>query len=142
MCYPGLRFKIGSLQKEMNMVYRALPFFVIVMALALFLGRTGLADETKRAEKGDTHEGTVVSVTGDKLIMKSKAKAGEEAIEHTHKLADNAKVTCDGKECKLEDLKQGQKIRVTTKKGDKEIAIKVEALEKKTRFGRDDDTDK
>ena len=139
MCYPGLRFKIGSLQKEMNMVYRALPFFVMVMALALFVGRTGLADETK---KGDTHEGTVVSVTGDKLIMKSKAKAGEEAIEHTHKLADNAKVTCDGKECKLEDLKPGQKIRVTTKKGDKEIAIKVEALEKKTRFGRDDDTDK
>ena len=116
------------------MLYRALPMFLVAVALVLFVGAPALADE----QKGETHEGTVVSVTGDKLIMKSKAKEGEEATEHTHKLADNAKVMCDGKVCKLEDLKPGQKIRVTTKKGDKETAIKVEALDKNRSFEKDE----
>jgi hypothetical protein len=117
------------------MVYRAVLLFLVALALALFVG-SGVAEE--KANKGETHEGTVVSVTADKLIMKTTPKAGEEAVEHTHKLADRAKVTCDGKECKLEDLKPGQKIRVTTKKGDKETAIKVEALDKNEKFGRGD----
>jgi hypothetical protein len=43
---------------------------------------------------------------------------------------------------KLEDLKPGQKIRVTTKKGDKEIAIKVEALDKNERFEKRTDRDR
>ena len=116
------------------MVYRALPFFTIAVALALFVSARGLAEDAK---KGDTHEGTVVSVAGNKLIMKMKAKAGEEAAEHTHIIADDAKITCDGKECKIDDLKPGQKIRVTTKKGDKETAVKVEALDKNEKFGRD-----
>ena len=81
-------------------------------------GTTVLAAEDKVVQQGDTHEGTVVSVTADKLVMKGKAKDGEEVKEHTHILADNAKVMCDGKECKLAELKKGQKIRVTTKKGD------------------------
>jgi hypothetical protein len=128
------------------MVYRALPLFVAALALVLFVGapvRAGNPNkpDDKSAEKGETHEGTVVSVTGDKLIMKAKAKDGQEAIEHTHKLADNARVTCDGKECKLEDLKPGQKIRVTTKKGDKEMATKVEALDKNERFEKLTDKD-
>jgi hypothetical protein len=122
------------------MVYRALPLCVAALALFLFVG-AGKANDDKSAEKGETHEGTVVSVTGDKLIMKAKAKDGQEAIEHTHKLADSARVTCDGKECKLEDLKPGQKIRVTTKKGDKEMALKVEALDKNERFEKLTDKD-
>ena len=125
------------------MVYRALPLFVAALALVLFVGapvRAGKPDD-KSAAKGETHEGTVVSVAGAKLIMKAKAKDGQEAIEHTHKLADNARVTCDGKECKLEDLKPGQKIRVTTRKGDKEMATKVEALDKNERFEKLTDKD-
>jgi len=116
-------------------MYRAIPFFFVAVALAFFVDARAGADEAK---KGDTHEGTVISVTGDKLIMKTKAKEGEEAAEHTHKIADNAKITCDGKVCKLDDLKPGQKIRVTTKKGDKETAVKVEALDKNERFGQRD----
>jgi hypothetical protein len=123
------------------MVYRAMPFFVTAVALALFVS-AGLRAEDKPGDKGETHEGTVVSVTGDKLIMKAKAKDGQEAAEHTHKLAENGKVMCDGKDCKLEDLKPGQKIRVTTKKGDKEIAIKVEALDKNERFEKSPDRDR
>jgi co-chaperonin GroES (HSP10) len=115
------------------MVYRVLAVLLVAVAMAMFSGSLVLADE----QKGETHEGTVVSVTDGKLVMKTQAKVGEEAMEHTHKLADNAKVTCDGKACKLDDLKPGQKIRVTTKKGDKETAIKIEALDKNTKFGRD-----
>jgi hypothetical protein len=122
------------------MVYRALPLFLVALALALFVGTSVLAEEAKgtpddkTAEKGETHEGTVVSVTAEKLVMKIKAKDGEEAVEHTHKVADNAKVMCDGKDCKIDDLKPGQKIRVTTKKGDKETAVKIEALDKNEKF--------
>ena len=126
------------------MVYRTLPLLLVAVALALFAGTPLRADDTKKpdadktAERGDAHDGTVVNVTADKLVMKSKAKDGEEAVEMTHKLADNAKVTCDGKECKLEDLKPGQKIRVTTKSGDKTIAVRVEALDKNEKFEKPD----
>ena len=41
-----------------------------------------------------------------------------------------AKMTCDGKECKLEDLKKGTKVKVTTKKGDEKTALRIEAKTK------------
>jgi hypothetical protein len=62
-----------------------------------------------------------------------KSREGKE--EHTHTLAPSATVTCDGKQCKLEDLKPGMRIRVTTKRGDKTTAIRVDALEKGKDFG-------
>jgi ribosomal protein S17 len=133
-------------ERERIMVYRTLPFFVVALALALLVGAPLRADEKKAdvdkaSDRADMHEGTVVSVTADKLVMKGKTKDGEEAVEHTHTLADNAKVTCDGKECKLEDLKPRQKVRVTTKKGDKTVAIKVEALDKNEKFEKSDGKD-
>ena len=33
--------------------------------------------------------------------------------EHSHEVVKDAKITCDGKECKLSDLKAGTRIRVT-----------------------------
>ena len=108
------------------MVYRMLPLFLLALALALLLNAPVVAEE-----KGDTHEGTVVSVSGDKLVMKADDK------EHEHTVAKTAKITCDGKECKLEDLKPGQKIRVTTKKGDKTTATKIQALDKNTEFEKE-----
>jgi hypothetical protein len=127
-------------ERKRIMLYRAVTLFLATLALALFVGTPVLADDAKKvsgekaASKADTHEGTVVRVTADTLVMKGKAKNGEKAKEHSHTLADKAKVTCDGKECKLETLKPDQKIRVTTKKGDKEIAIIVEALDKNEKF--------
>ena len=48
---------------------------------------------------------------------------------HVTLVSADAKVTGpDGKDCKLEDLKKGQRIRVTTKEGDKKVATRVEAL--------------
>ena len=35
---------------------------------------------------------------------------GKDAKEHTCDVAKDAKITCDGKECKLGDLKKGVKV--------------------------------
>ena len=49
-------------------------------------------------------------------------------------MAADVKVTCDGKECKIKELKPGMKIRVTTKKDDKKAATRIEALDKNEDF--------
>ncbi len=73
----------------------------------------------------NTHDGQVVSITGDKLVM-----TGADGKEHSHKISDHTKVCCDTKECKASDLKAGMKIRVTTKRGDKGVVTEIEALDK------------
>ena len=63
-------------------------------------------------EKAGTHEGKVVKVDGTKLTMTDK----EGKNQHTHTIPADAKITLDGKEAKLEDLKVGAKVKVTTEK--------------------------
>jgi hypothetical protein len=123
------------------MMYRMAPLSLVALALALFVGASALADDTKAADQGKTHDGTVISVTAEKLVMKDTAKNGVEAKEATYRLADNAVVTCDGKKCKLAELKADQKIRVTNQKGDNETIVKVEALNKNEKFEKRDDKD-
>jgi len=67
------------------------------------------------------HEGKVVSMTGDKLTT----TCGE-GKQHCHTMAKDAKVTNDGHEGKLSDLKAGTQVRVTTHKDDKTVATAVE----------------
>lgn len=110
------------------MIYRMLP--LAALALALFVGAPALA--AKDADES-THDGKVVSIDGDKMVM-----TGKDGKEHAHTLAADLKVTCDGKECKLKDLKPGMKIRVTTKKDDKKAATRIEALDKNDEFGKRD----
>ena len=69
-----------------------------------------------------THDGKVVSVTGDKLTTTCS-----EGQEHCHTVAKDAKVTCDGKPSKAADLKAGMHVRVTTKKDDKTVATAIES---------------
>jgi len=109
------------------MVYRIIPRFLAALALVLFVAAPLAAAD--KADQANTHEGKVVSVKGDKLVMTDK-----DGKEHSHTLSADAKVTCDSKACKAEDLKPGQKIRVTTKKGDAKIAVQVEALDKNDKF--------
>jgi hypothetical protein len=45
-------------------------------------------------------------------------------------------VTRDGTVCKAEDLKAGNKIRVTTKKDDRHIATGIESLDKHAEFAK------
>jgi GH24 family phage-related lysozyme (muramidase) len=74
-------------------------------------------------------DGTVVSVTGNKLTMTNK-----EGKEHSHTLAANVTVTCDGKTCTVADLKAGMRIRVTTDTADRQAATRIEALDKDIAF--------
>lgn len=83
----------------------------------------------KNATFGNSHDGKLVS-----MDAKSFEMTGQDGKKHSHTLASNAKVTCDGKPCKLSDLKAGMKIRVTTSPSDKNSAVKVQALDKDTDF--------
>jgi hypothetical protein len=55
------------------------------------------------------HEGTVVSMTGDKLTTNCC-----DGKQHQHTVAKDAKVTCDGHASKASDLKAGTCVHVTT----------------------------
>jgi len=77
-----------------------------VFALLAFAGAPALAAD-------DTHEGKVVKVEAGKLTMTDKA-----GKEHSHTISKDVKITVDGKEAKLEDLKPGQQITVTMNKKD------------------------
>ena len=51
----------------------------------------------------------------------------DSAKEHILTVAKDARISCDGKECKLEDRKKGAKVKVTTEgKGEKAMATKIE----------------
>src|SRR5262245_30333952 len=99
------------------MLYRVLSLLLLGATLAVFLGAPLAAQE--KAGK-NTHEGTFVSAKGNDFTMEDKA-----GKEHKHTLAPDGKVLdLGGKECKLDDLKKGQRIRVTTKEGDMKTATK------------------
>ena len=100
------------------MVYRILPLFVATLALILLAGAPALAADE------DTHEGLVVSAGAGKLIMTDK----DGKNEHTHNVSPDARITCGGKECKLDDLKKGYKVKVTVKKQEgKDQVTKIDA---------------
>jgi hypothetical protein len=97
--------------------------FVALSALALFAWAGSVSAEEKPGV-GGAHEGTVVSVGEGKLTMTGKAGSDE----HTHTVAIDVKVTVDGKEGKLADLKKGDKIKVTeTDKDGKKMVTRIEA---------------
>jgi len=77
----------------------------------------------------NTHDGKVVSITDSKLVMTDKA-----GKEHAHTVSADTQVCCDAAECKLSDLKSGMKIRVTTHKSDKNVAVAIEALDNNAEF--------
>jgi hypothetical protein len=87
------------------------------------------------AADDDTHTGKVVSAGNNKLTMTDK----DGKKEMTHSVAADAVITCDGKACKLEDLKKGITVKVTTKKDDKTVAI---AIEGNTKEDKDKDKNK
>jgi len=87
------------------------------------------AASDKKESTSNTFEGNVVSLNGNKLVIKSK-----EGLTYSRTLADDIKVTRDGKACKAEDLKAGSQIRVTTKKDDRNVAMGIECLEKNREF--------
>lgn len=114
-----------------RMNYRMFSPSAMVLALFVAIAPAFADDNAKDAEaaKEATHVGKVVSITGAKLVMTNKA-----GKEHTHALTADAKVTCDGKACKAEDLKAGTKIRVTTQTNDAKSVTRIEAIDKNKSF--------
>ena len=102
-------------------------FLLAALAIGLFVSATALAGEEV---KDSTHDGKLVSITGDKLVM----TAGKEGKEHSHTLARDVKLTLDGKACQAADLKAGTRIRVTTRGADKQLATRIEGLDKNPDF--------
>jgi len=90
--------------------------------------RQGRDQVAKDADKS-THDGKVVSIADDNLVMSGKGDS-----EHSHALTADIKFTCDGKVCKREDIKAGMRIRVTTKKDDKHTVSLIESLSKNDDF--------
>lgn len=99
--------------------------FVLAAAVALvaWMNPVRAEDAKEGGAKPGTHSGKVDKVDGNKLMM-----TGKDGSKHTHTIPADAKITCDGKACKLADLKPGQEVSVTAeKKGDKVVITKIEA---------------
>jgi len=75
------------------------------------------------------YRGMIVSIAGDKLVASDR-----DGRARSNTLAPDAVVTCDGKTCGIGDLREGMKIRVTTKEDARSVAIRIEALDKIERF--------
>jgi hypothetical protein len=100
---------------------RLVPLSLLALAVALYFNAPVRADD-----QGNTHDGKFVLAEGaNRFIMTAK-----DGTRHEHTLAPDAKVTCDGRACKLSDLKEGIMLRVTTEKDNKNVATNVEARTK------------
>ena len=98
------------------MVHRALAIFIV--ALALTVGAWGCRSTAT------THEGKIVEVGAGTLSMTDPMGANQ----HTHHVASDAIITCDGQPCGLNDLKAGDPVTVTTTtQGGVTLATKIEA---------------
>jgi hypothetical protein len=88
-----------------------------IFAFAMVVSAPAIAADDKAPV-----EGTVVKAADGKLTITDKDKK-----EHSCTVAKDAKISCDGKDCKLDDLKAGVKVKVTV--ADK-MATKIEASTK------------
>jgi len=90
---------------------------------------TGMAVSLAAAEK---HEGKVVEAAKGKLTMTDL----DGKNKHTHEVADSAKITLDGKAAKLDELKSGYTIEVTTdgKSGATAISAKSSKVTTRTAY--------
>ena len=93
------------------MFRRVAVLMVSVAVLAMATSAVYAADKT--------HEGKVVSVAEGKLTMTDN----DGKNEHNHTIAATTKITLDGKEAKLADLKAGDKIKVTQDDAGKVTAV-------------------
>jgi len=126
-------------------MYRVLSLSLVAAALALFSATPTWAQQRlpgqanppgvapaqpanpanpAGANQGRAHEGKFVEAEGaNKFVMTDRTGLHE----HTHTLAPDAKIMCDGRTCRLSDLKKGTLLRVWTSPDHKDVATKVEA---------------
>src|SRR5436190_21107767 len=96
----------------------------LLVGLAAFALAAWGAGPVAAEDKAGSHEGMVVKAGDGMLTMTNKE--GKE--EHTHAVGTDAKISFDGKECKLDDLKKGYLVTVKTeKKGEETLVTSIEA---------------
>jgi type 1 fimbria pilin len=100
------------------MVTRCLTMFAAALILAVFVSQQAPAADDQ------VHEATVVMAGDGKITLTFK---GDEK-KHTHDVAKDAKITLDGKDAKLDDLKEGATVKATM--DDKFVVHKIEAKSK------------
>ena len=88
----------------LGVAFSATPF--------LSAAHTGQAHSQQVQAKKRTIKGTVSSVDGETLVVSVTNKQGEKR-DRKIKTDDKTKVTLDGKEAKLSDLKEGQQVKIT-----------------------------
>jgi hypothetical protein len=96
--------------------------FVVLIGMVV-MSRTDVSADDKDQK---VHEGKVVKAENGKLTMTDK----DGKNEHTHKVPATAQVSCDGKACKLQDLKKDFLVRLTTTSDAEARVLKVEAKSK------------
>src|SRR5262245_37903842 len=102
------------------MLQRFVPTGLAVLALVLATALCARADS-----KTATHKGLVVSVEANKLTMSDV----DGKNLHSHMIPNAAAVTCDGKVCRLQDLKKGMHVVVTTEQqGNNNVVTLIEAM--------------
>jgi len=98
------------------MLQRVLSVFFVTLMLTVWTNAPIWA--------ADMHQGKVVEVGSGKLTMVDMAGKHQ----HTHEVATNAAISCEGKMCGLSDVKVGDMVTVTTDTKDgKTLATKIEA---------------
>lgn len=72
---------------------------------------------------GDTHDGTLVGLSNDGLVISTA-----ENRQHSFIVAKDAYVCCDGVTCGIDTLKLGGRVRLTAHANDQHVATIVESL--------------
>jgi len=97
------------------MLQRVLSICFVALALAVWASAPAVAD---------MHQCKVVEADAGKLTMTDMAGKNQ----HSHEVATDAAITCEGKTCGLTDVKVGDMVTVTTDTKDgKTVATKIEA---------------
>lgn len=85
-------------------------------------------------QAGQAHTGRVAGIEDGALVMTIDGKN-----RHTHQVPDDAKITIDGERAGLQDLREGDRIRVRTEKNNPKVAVAIEATRGEAAQQRDQD---
>ena len=102
------------------------PVLVVAMVLTLTITAPAPVEGSPKGTGGVVQGKVVKAVEGKLTITVKDGKDKQELV-----VPATAKITTDGKECKLQDLKAGDQVKVTfEKKKDEKVVTKIEATKK------------
>jgi anti-sigma-K factor RskA len=95
------------------------------LAVMVFVTAAFAADAAKEKAAASTVTGTVAKTGADSISVTDK-----DGKTHELTVAKDAKIQCDGKDCKLADLTKGTMVTVTLNADNKTQADKIDAKTK------------